>query len=104
MIASFGSTCNPSSQSYSCRPAVRLLRGPSDNQIDAAFLCLPRDMPEEAEHCERTNLMFATFRMVTSVAFLVGIAMSADAAITEGGYSVVVSKTTRDGPTMANCR
>ena len=30
--------------------------------------------------------MLATFRTVTSVAFLVGIAISADAAITEGGY------------------
>ncbi len=42
--------------------------------------------------------MLATFRTVMSVAFLVGIAASADAAITAGGYSVVVSKTTRDDP------
>jgi zinc protease len=42
--------------------------------------------------------MFTTFRTVMSVAFVAGIALSADAAITAGGYSVVVSKTTRDDP------
>src|SRR5208337_157445 len=42
--------------------------------------------------------MFATFRMLMSIVLVPCLAMVAGAAVTEDGYSVVVSKATLDDP------